>query len=80
MSSNNYTLDRFEAGYAIFLKRPAETEQLIIPRLDIDVEVREGDIVEITATTEGYYFRVLSAEKKAAEERIQNIMSKLNRK
>lgn len=80
MSSNSYTLDRFEAGQAIFLKRPEEIEQLIIPRLDIDVEVRAGDIVEITKTAGGYQFHVLHAEKKATEDRIQNILSRLNRK
>lgn len=80
MSSNNYTLDRFESNYAIFLKRPAETEQLIIPRLNIDVVVKAGDLVEITKTTEGYKFRVLHHEKKAANERIQNAIARLNRK
>ena len=37
MSSNKYTLDRFEGDYAVFLKRPDETEQLLIHRNDIQV-------------------------------------------
>lgn len=66
MHSNNYTLDRFEAEYAIFLKRPNETEQLIIHQDDIHVPVQQGDIVNIVDDGENYEIKVLEGERKAA--------------
>lgn len=80
MSSNNYTLDRFEADYAIFLKRPNETEQLIIHKEDIHVSVKQGDIVSILDDGENYEIKVLAEETKAAEERIKDLMSRLRQK
>ncbi|WP_413363558.1 DUF3006 domain-containing protein [Lysinibacillus sp. 3P01SB] len=80
MSSNNYTLDRFEADYAIFLKRPNETEQLIIHKEDIHVPVKQGDIVSILDDGENYEIKVLAEETKAAEERIKDLMSRLRQK
>ncbi|RKQ15654.1 DUF3006 family protein [Ureibacillus endophyticus] len=47
MESNLYTLDRFELDYAIFLKRPEETDQLLIHRSEILTPIKEGDIVQI---------------------------------
>lgn len=80
MSSNNYTLDRFEADYAIFLKRPNETEQLIIHKEDIHVPVKQGDIVSILDDGENYEIKVLAEETKAAEERIKDLMGRLRQK
>ncbi|KGR82877.1 DUF3006 domain-containing protein [Lysinibacillus odysseyi] len=80
MSSNNYTLDRFEADYAIFLKRPNETEQLIIHRDDIHVSVKPGDIVSIKDDGENYEILVLTDETKAAEERIKRLRNQLQQK
>ncbi|MFF5995310.1 DUF3006 domain-containing protein [Lysinibacillus sp. KU-BSD001] len=80
MSLNKYTLDRFEGDYAIFLKRPDEVEQLLIHRFDIDVELEQGAIVEITDTGEGYHFYVLHEEKQQAENRIKALMEKLKKK
>lgn len=80
MSSNNYILDRFEADYAIFLKRPNETEQLIIHKEDIHVPVKQGDIVSILDDGENYEIKVLAEETKAAEERIKDLMSRLRQK
>ena len=59
MSSNKYTLDRFEEDYAVFLKRPDETEQLLIPRNAIQVKVKEGDIVQIDGSGDSYKIEVL---------------------
>ena len=79
MSSNKYTLDRFEAGYAVFLKRPDETEQLIIPRNDIKVTVKQGDIVQIDDDGQSYKIEVLEAETKAAQDRVNDLMAKLRK-
>lgn len=79
MNSNKYTLDRFEGGYAVFLKRPDETEQLIIHRNDIHVTVKQGDIVQIDDDGESYKIEVLEAETKAAEDRVNDLLAKLRK-
>ena len=80
MNVNNYTLDRFEGEYAIFLKRPQETEQLIIHHEDIHVPVKEGDIVSIKDDGETYEIKVLAEETKAAEDRVKNLLNQLRQK
>ncbi len=80
MNVNNYTLDRFEGEYAIFLKRPQETEQLIIHREDINLPVKEGDIVSIKDDGETYEIKVLAEETKAAEDRVKNLLNQLRQK
>ena len=77
MSSNKYTLDRFEGDYAVFLKRPDETEQLLIPRNAIQVTVKEGDIVQIDDNGDSYEIEVLEAETKAAQDRINDLLARL---
>ena len=76
MSSNKYTLDRFEGDYAVFLKRPDETEQLLIPRSDIQVAVKQGDIVQIDDRGDSYKIEVLEAETKAAQDRINDLLAR----
>ena len=77
MSSNKYTLDRFEGDYAVFLKRPDETEQLLIPRSNIQVAVKQGDIVQIDDRGDSYKIEVLEAETKAAQDRINDLLARL---
>ncbi|MGM9950477.1 MAG: DUF3006 domain-containing protein [Lysinibacillus sp.] len=77
---NNYTLDRFEADYAIFLKRPNETEQLLIHRDDIRVPVKEGDIVSIKDDGESYEIKVLAEETEAAKDRVSHLLNQLRQK
>ena len=79
VNSNKYTLDRFEEDYAVFLKRPNETEQLIIHRNDIQVPVKQGDIVQIDDNGESYKIEVLEAETKAAEDRVNDLLAKLRK-
>ena len=77
MSLNKYTLDRFEGQYAVFLKRPDETEQLLIHRNDIQVTVKQGDIVQIDDDGESYKIEVLEAETKAAQDRVNDLLARL---
>ena len=77
VSSNKYTLDRFEGSYAVFLKRPEETEQLLIHRSDIQVAVKQGDIVQIDDNGESYTIEVLEDETKAAQERVNELLARL---
>jgi len=74
---NKYTLDRFEGDYAVFLKRPDETEQLLIHRNDIQVSVKQGDIVQIDDDGESYKIEVLEAETKAAQDRVNDLLARL---
>jgi len=80
VKSSKYTLDRFEGDYAIFLKRPDETEQLIIEQNEVNVKLREGDIVEITDNGYGYTFQKLEADTQAAEGRVKNLLDQLKNK
>ncbi len=79
MSLNKYTLDRFEGDYAVFLKRPDETEQLLIHRNDIQVAVKQGDIVQIDDDGESYKIEVLEAETKAAQDRVNDLLARLRK-
>ena len=79
MSSNKYTLDRFEGDYAVFLKRPDETEQLLIHRNDIQVTVKQGDIVQIDDDQGSFKIEVLEAETKAALDRINDLLARLRK-
>lgn len=80
VSSTKYTLDRFEGDFAVFLLRPDETEQLLIPRFDIDIEVVQGDIVTITQTETGYTFTKETEEVNSVMERLKQLRARLNRK
>ncbi|MFP3919482.1 DUF3006 domain-containing protein [Lysinibacillus telephonicus] len=80
MNFNNYTLDRFEGDYAIFLKRPEEIDQLLIHRTEIDVPVKEGDIVQITDDGEKYTFKVLKEDTKNKKASIEKMIDELKNK
>lgn len=80
MRLNKYTLDRYEGDYAIFLKHPEETEQLLIHQSEIDVELKEGDIVQIKADGGKYTFEALEAEIKERKEAIKNVLANLRNK
>lgn len=80
MSLNNFTLDRFEGDYGVFLKRPNETEQILIPRSQFSVELKEGDIVSIEKNNDAYSITVLIEETANQKSKIQNIMNNLRKK
>ncbi|MEK4427005.1 DUF3006 domain-containing protein [Solibacillus sp. FSL K6-1523] len=77
MSYHKYTLDRFDGDYAVFLKRPEETEQLLIQRTEILVALQEGDIVSIQDDEGKYSIEVLQDEMNAQKKRIQQLMKQL---
>jgi hypothetical protein len=80
VSYHKYTLDRFDGDYAIFLKRPEETEQLLIQRSEIEVPVKEGDIVKIQDDGITYHIEVLQEETTNQRQHIQNLMQQLRDK
>ena len=75
-----YTLDRFEGDYAIFLQRPEETQQLLIHRADLAIEVKQGDIVAIHDNGQTYEVKVLNEETVSQKDRISNLMQQLRDK
>lgn len=80
MNDNKYTLDRFEGDYAIFLKRTQETDQLLIHRDEISVEVKEGDIVEIQDDGFAYTIKLLPEETADQKQRVNNLLEQLRNK
>ena len=80
MKSNRYTLDRFEGDYAIFLKRPKETEQLLIARAELDPTISEGAIVKIEDNGLSYKVEKLDNATAESEKSISSLLAKLQGK
>ncbi|MEK4521009.1 DUF3006 domain-containing protein [Psychrobacillus sp. FSL W7-1457] len=76
-SSKKYTLDRIEEGMYVFLEAPEEMNQLILPTSTFDLELEEGDIVNITTTDEGYQMEVLKEETLDRREEISALLEDL---
>ncbi|MFC9542054.1 DUF3006 domain-containing protein [Lysinibacillus sp. NPDC056959] len=80
MNSTKYTLDRIEDGYAVFLKYPAEEEQLIILQSAINKPVQVGDRVLIEEMDGIYQIEILKEETEQKKADIQSLMDRLRRK
>ena len=80
VSSNKYTLDRIEDGYAVFLKFPEEEEQLIISQSAMNKPVRVGDRVLIEEKDGIYYIEILQDETQQKRADIQSLMNRLRNK
>ncbi|MEK4387325.1 DUF3006 domain-containing protein [Solibacillus sp. FSL W7-1464] len=80
MNYNKYTLDRFDGEYAIFLKRPNETEQLLIHHTEIPSELKEGDIVHIKDDGFDYKIELLKEETENQKTRVNNLLQQLKNK
>lgn len=80
MNYNKYTLDRFDGDYAIFLKRPEETEQLLIHQSEIPSELKEGDIVNILDDGFDYKIELLKEETENQKTRVNNLLQQLRNK
>ncbi|WP_339280330.1 DUF3006 domain-containing protein [Lysinibacillus sp. FSL P2-0066] len=80
MSLSKYTLDRIEDGYAVFLKFPAEEEQLIISQSAINKAVQVGDRVQIEEKNGIYHIEILQEETQQKRADIQSLMNRLRNK
>lgn len=80
VSSNKYTLDRIEDGYAVFLKFPEEEEQLIISQSSMNNPVRVGERVQIEEKDGIYYIEILQDETQQKRADIQSLMNRLRNK
>ncbi len=54
-----YTLDRFDDFFGVFLLRGKESERMLIPKVMINVSLKEGDIVEIQKNAEKHDITLL---------------------
>ena len=80
VSSNKYTLDRIEDGYAVFLKFPAEEEQLIISQSAMNKPVQVGDRVQIEEKDGIYHIEILKEETQQKRADLQSLMNRLRNK
>lgn len=78
--TNKYTLDRIDDGFYVFLKRDDESEQLIIPLEEVEINLSEGDIVEIEMNESGYQFNVLIEETEITRDKVSSLLDKLKNK
>ena len=77
MNSNKYTLDRFEQDYAVILKHPDETENLLISCTELQDPIQEGDIVHISIIGDHYKIELLKEETANQKERVRQLLEKL---
>ncbi|KXH86923.1 DUF3006 family protein [Sporosarcina sp. HYO08] len=75
-----YTLDRIDDGLYVFLEYPDEVNQLLIPVDEVNVNIAQGDIVEISKPEFGYEIKVLKEETEVALEKVNNLLQKLKKK
>lgn len=80
MSLSKYTLDRIEDGYAVFLKFPAEEEQLIISQSAMNKPVQVGDRVQIEEKDGIYHIEILQEETLQKRADLQSLMNRLRNK
>lgn len=73
-------MDRIEDGYAVFLKFPAEEEQLIISQSAINKAVQVGDRVQIEEKNGIYHIEILQEETQQKRADIQSLMNRLRNK
>lgn len=79
-STKNYTLDRIEDGFAVFLQRPDEEHEFIIAVSELPTGIEAGAIVQITQANEQYCIENLPQEALSQKERIKALMAQLRNK
>ena len=77
MKLNKYTLDRFEGGFAVFLKYPSETESLLVPCSEMHDSLDEGDIVSISTLNGTYKIEQLENETTNQRDKVQSLLEQL---
>ncbi|MER2079424.1 DUF3006 family protein [Psychrobacillus psychrotolerans] len=80
MMKKVYTLDHFDDFFGVFLLRGKESERMLIPKVMIDVSLKEGDIVEIQKNTEKYDITLLEKATNEAKVRVNDLLEKLRNK
>lgn len=75
-----YTLDQITDGQYVFLERPDEEVQLLIPEDEISRDLKEGDIVTINGVDGAYDIKVLEEETKITLDKVNALLEKLQNK
>ncbi len=73
-------MDRIEDGYAVFLKFPAEEEQLIISQSAMNKPVQVGDRVQIEEKDGIYHIEILQEETLQKRADLHSLMNRLRNK
>lgn len=72
-----YTLDRIEDNVYVFLLKEDESQQLLIPENEINITLKEGDIVKVDGDG---VIKVLEEETKITLEKVNDLIEKLKNK
>ena len=75
-----YTLDRIENEQYVFVEKGNETNEVIIVKDFVPVDIAEGDIVNIFESEEGYIFEKLKEEQQIRKDDVQSLIEKLKNK
>lgn len=76
---DKYTLDRFDEGFGVLLKFPAEEEQLLIPQEELQ-GLKQGNILLVQKDGEGYSFTPLEEETEDMKSKVNALINKLKDK
>ena len=77
---NQYTLDRIEDGFYVFLQHSKEEEELLIPSSKVSVKLSEGDIVCISKAESDYLIEPLEIETGLMKDKVSSLLEKLKNK
>lgn len=72
-----YTLDRIEDNVYVFLLKEDESQQLLIPENEINITLKEGDIVKVDGDG---VIEVLEEETKITLGKVNDLIEKLKNK
>ena len=75
-----YTLDRIDDGFYVFLQHSNEEEELLIPASKVSVILSEGDIVCISKAESGYVIEVMENETEIMKDKVNSLLEKLKNK
>ncbi len=75
-----YTLDQITDGQYVFLERPDETNQLLIPVEKVSADLNEGDIVTLTESNGTYQIEFLKEETEDMKSKVSDLLEKLKNK
>ena len=75
-----YTLDRIDDGFYVFLRHSNEEEELLIPASKVSVKLSEGDIVCISKTESDYIIEALENETEIMKDKVNSLLEKLKNK
>ncbi|MEL3961106.1 DUF3006 domain-containing protein [Lysinibacillus endophyticus] len=73
---SNYTLDRIDDGFYVFLSKDDESQQRLIAVSEVNISLTEGDIVNIH---EDGTIELLEEETKITKDKVDALIEKLKK-